>query len=92
MKTLGFARDGINIAWLVLVGATAIGWLLGNATKSSPDGIQLATAGVVVTAFVKVWVVGFQFMELRHAPRWLRFGFDAWGGATAVALLFLCLT
>lgn len=40
--------------------------------------MPLATAGVIVVAFAKVWVVAFQFMELRHAPRWLRHGFDAW--------------
>ena len=59
-----------------LVIATGVGWWLGQTSQANT--MPLATAGVIVVAFAKVWVVAFQFMELRHAPRWLRHGFDAW--------------
>ena len=86
------ARNGVlsnatTVAWLILMVATGVGWWLGQ----TPQGMALATTGVIIVAFIKVWIVGFQFMELRHAPRWLRHGFDAWIIAVSVALLVVCL-
>lgn len=87
----GFIRDGTNTAWLVLVGSTLLGWWLGHTVHSAQGDVRLATAGVLIVAFVKTWIVGFQFMELRHAPWWLRHSFDVWVIAMCVALLILCL-
>ena len=83
--------DATTIAWLILVVATGVGWWLGQTGQATTDGVALATAGVIVVAFIKVWIVAFQFMELRHAPRWLRHAFDAWIIATCVALLVILL-
>ncbi len=83
--------DATTVAWLVLVVATGLGWWLGQTDQGDTQGVALATAGVIVVAFLKVWIVGFQFMELRHAPRWLRHAFDAWIVAVGVALLVICL-
>ena len=85
--TNGVWSDASTVAWVILVVATAVGWWLGQ----TPQGMAFATAGVIIVAFIKVWIVGFQFMELRHAPRWLRHGFDAWIIAVSVALLVVCL-
>ena len=79
--------NATTVAWLILVVATGVGWWLGQ----TPQGVALATAGVIIVAFIKVWIVGFQFMELRHAPRWLRHAFDAWIIIVSVALLLVCL-
>jgi heme/copper-type cytochrome/quinol oxidase subunit 4 len=35
-------------------------------------------AVVLVIAFVKVWLVSFYFMDLRHAPRWLGAIVNCW--------------
>ena len=83
--------DGMTIAWLVLVVATGIGWWLGQTGQAGTQGAALAIAGVIIVAFIKVWIVAFQFMELRHAPRWLRHAFDAWIIAICVALLVILL-
>ncbi len=83
--------NGTTVAWLVLMVATGLGWWLGQAGQTSAQGQALTTAGVIVVAFIKVWIVGFQFMELRHAPRWLRHAFDAWIIAVCTALLVICL-
>jgi hypothetical protein len=83
--------DATTIAWLVLVIATGLGWWLGQTDQGDMQVLSLATAGVIVVAFLKVWIVGFQFMELRHAPRWLRHAFDAWVVALCVALVVICL-
>lgn len=87
----GFLRNANNIAWIVLVGSTLFGWWLGYTVKNVQGDIRLATAGVLVTAFVKTWIVGFQFMELKQAPSWLRHGFDAWVIAMCVVLVILCV-
>lgn len=48
-------------------------------------------AGVIVTTFVKAWVIGFQFMELKHAPRWLRHMYDAWVVGVCAVLVAICI-
>ncbi|TVO63504.1 cytochrome C oxidase subunit IV family protein [Denitromonas ohlonensis] len=90
-RETGFLRQGTNIAWLLLVGSTLFGWWLGHVVHSADEYVRIATAGVLVTAFVKTWIVGFQFMELRHAPWWLRHAFHAWVLVMCVVLLILCV-
>jgi len=87
LRKTSVLSDGKTLAWLILVVATGVGWWLGQAGQGNVQGVRLATAGVIVVAFIKVWIVGFQFMELRYAPRWLRHSFDAWILAVCVALL-----
>ena len=87
----GLLTDATTLAWLILVVATGVGWWLGQTGQNNTQGATLATAGVIIVAFIKVWIVAFQFMELRHAPRWLRHAFDAWIIAIGVALLVICL-
>ncbi|CDM25270.1 hypothetical protein BN940_14126 [Castellaniella defragrans 65Phen] len=87
----GALRDGTNLAWLVLVGSTLVGWWLGHAIQTAQAPMRLATAGVLLIAFAKTWLVGYQFMELKHAPWWLRHGFDAWIIAVCAALMALYL-
>ncbi len=74
LQSLLTQHRGMTLAWLVLVGTTCVAWSLGG----TGDAASLAMYGVVISAFVKTWVIGFQFMELKHAPKWLRHGFDAW--------------
>lgn len=84
-----FLRDGVNIAWLVLVSSTLFGWWLGHVVNSAQDNARLAVGGVLIMAFVKIWVVGFEFMELKQAPGWLRYSFDVWVVVMCVVLLVL---
>lgn len=74
-----------------MIVATLVGWVLSESDRAVNGQMQLATAGVIATAFFKVWVVGFEFMELRHAPRWLRHGFDAWVLMVCAMLIALCV-
>ena len=75
---------------MLMVG-TGIAWWLGQTDRVAEQAGAAATAGVIIVAFVKVWIVGFQFMELRHAPRWLRHAFDAWIAVVCVALIVICI-
>ena len=75
--------DASTLAWLALMIGTGLGWWFGH----GGGWAALATTGVIVTAFAKVWLVGFQFMELRAAPRWLWLAFTAWCVCISAALL-----
>lgn len=83
--------DRTTLAWLILVISTGVGLWLGQAAQDNAQSARLAVAGVIIVAFIKVWIVGFEFMELKSAPRWLKHGFDAWVVAVSVALLSICL-
>lgn len=64
MKALTSAA---NRAWLMLVAATGITYWLGESGIAEAGGrIVLVMFGL---ALIKGWLVIFDFMELRHAPR-----------------------
>ena len=91
LRKTSVLSDGKTVAWLILVVATGVGWWLAQAGQANIQGVRLTTAGVIVVAFIKVWIIGFQFMELRYAPRWLRHAFDAWIITVCVVLLSVWL-
>lgn len=76
-------------AWIVLMAATAVAWLFGNVARDDKSASHLAIAGVITTAFIKIWIIGYQFMELRSAPRLLRHAFDAWTVVVCTVLVVL---
>lgn len=73
------------IVWGLLVGATAASWFIG-ADHGLGAG-DVAALGVIAVAFVKLWLVGMHFMELRDAPRGLRRAFDAYAVAVPALLV-----
>lgn len=83
-------RNPINLVWVALVVTTLVSWWLG-ADHTSADLRELATAGVIVLAFVKVQLVGTYFMEVRHAPRVLQLLFSAWCVAVGGGLVLMYL-
>ena len=48
---------------------------------------RAALTPILVIALVKVWLVGRYFMELRHAPPWLRNVVDGWLAITAAVVV-----
>jgi len=58
-------------AWFVLVGMTVLASWFG--TSSTNNGHLIM--GVIITAAIKIWVIGYQFMELHHAPSFLHYAF-----------------
>lgn len=85
------ARQRATSVWGVLMAATLISWTLGTHHDSLIGDRRIAAIAVVAIAFIKVYFVGIDFMELRHAPRALRLVFNAWIVITAatVGALFL---
>lgn len=86
-----FLSKGTNVAWLILMVATGIGWWLGHTNQSGSEVAKLTTAGVIIVSFIKVWVVGFQFMELKHAPWWLKHIYNAWVLIISFTLIIICI-
>jgi hypothetical protein len=79
------------LTWAGLVLATVVSWWLGGRPGSVVPA-QVAAGLILVVAYVKIWFVGVEFMELRSAPPWLRRAFTTWlilVGGTTVALAVL---
>lgn len=80
------------VVWAVLVAATLLSWLLGASHGEAADSARIGTAIALLLAFAKAWIVGQEFMELRHAPLVLRAAFGGWVlvvGATLTTMYLL---
>ena len=77
--------------WLTLILASFLTWWLG--TNDSRDELieRAMIAAVVVIAFLKAYLVGMEFMEVRGAPAVLRGLLTGWVGLLAVAVTTLYL-
>lgn len=73
-------------AWFLLVAVTMLAWYLAEGEQNIAGG---TTTAIFLTACVKIWVIGFQFMELKVAPAFLRYGFLLWLIAISCILVFL---
>lgn len=74
--------------WSMLIVATCITWWLGD--RHAVGGWAIAT--IIALGFAKIYLVGTEFMELRHAPALLRAAFTAWigiVGACSAVLAYL---
>jgi Prokaryotic Cytochrome C oxidase subunit IV len=69
-------RTPATAVWVVLITATGVSWALG--TQHGMHSHQLASAIILLIAFIKVRLVGMYFMELREAPNVLRGLFEAY--------------
>ena len=73
-------------AWLLLVAVTMLAWWLAEGEQKMAGATTMA---IFLTACVKIWVIGYQFMELKIAPAFLRYGFLLWLVTISCTLLFL---
>lgn len=80
-KFLGLSH--MTWAWGLLMAITLLAWWLGTAEQS------LVVLGVIVTACLKVWIIAYQFMELKIAPAPLRSGFLVWVISIGAILIYL---
>ncbi|MGI8335732.1 cytochrome C oxidase subunit IV family protein [Actinomadura scrupuli] len=69
----------ILLAWVALSAATVLAWLLtpGESESSTTLGKELVAA-IVLLGLIKCRLIIRYFMEVRHAPRWLRTATDGW--------------
>lgn len=85
---MAYLRNPLTIVWGLLTSVTIVSWL--TARDGGAAHVLNATVTVVVLliAAVKTYFVIWHFMEVRHAPRWLK----AVTGSWALALFSLLLT
>lgn len=80
-------RSRITLVWAFLVGLTVMSFSVGDAF-----GLGEARASgvlIIVVALIKVRLVILDFMEIRHAPAWMRGVGEAWIILTAIVLSVL---
>lgn len=73
-------------AWFLLVAVTMLAWWLAEGEQKIAQG---TTTAIFLIAGAKIWVIGYQFMELKLAPGFLRYGFLLWLIAISCTLVFL---
>lgn len=78
------------MVWLVLLLATFATWWLG-AGHTWARGASWELVLLLAAAFGKVYLVGTEFMELRHAPRTLHFTFALWVVVFGLGAMVLAL-
>ena len=87
MRTLA---NPVVIVWLVLAAITMTSWAVG--AEHIPGSARNLTALLLVIAFVKVWLIGRYFMDLRSAAVPLRLLFDGWVFVVGTVLTAMYLT
>ena len=80
------SRHTLISVWVILVAVTIASWWLGHSTGAPFHVDQVITVGVLLVAAVKARLVILYFMEVRHAPSWLKWTCNGW-----LVLLFLAL-
>ena len=83
MRRFKDAPTRVAVTWLVLLAATLLSW----ESAQSAGGVRLASTVVLLIAFLKARLIGLEFMELRGAPRVLRFIFEGWVVAACAMLV-----
>jgi len=89
--TMRMLRQSSTAIWGLLMLATIASWWLGT-DHGFIGGPQIATAAVLVIAFVKVAMVTSNFMEVASAPRALQVAVHGWTVIVCTALVALFLT
>jgi hypothetical protein len=82
-------NDVATRVWLLLIAITAGAWLIGTLGPGEGGGGFVAAAAILTLSFYKVRLVIRHFMEVAHAPAWLRYACDIWIVVLLVALLWL---
>jgi Prokaryotic Cytochrome C oxidase subunit IV len=81
-------HDRLLLIWALLVAVTLLSSQIGGAAGAARIGSgAVVTCAVLGIAFAKAGMVMVHFMELRHAPLWLRAAAGVWLLAALGALL-----
>lgn len=83
-----YVRNPLTTAWALLAAVTLVSWLTARDGGSAHALSTPVTVVVLAIAAVKSQLVIWYFMEVRHAPRWLRAATAGWV-VTLFALLLI---
>jgi len=87
-NTPALSDKRLTLVWVILSAITLAQLLV--LVGDSPGHLNpnaVATFSIILISLCKVRLIIREFMEVRHAPPWLRWGTDAWLATTAVGLL-----
>lgn len=87
MSSLLLSRT--TLIWFFLLGATLLSWEMGHGIGF--DEVKHASIAIIAVSFVKVRFVMQEFMELRHAPLFMRLLADGWVILITLVLIGLYL-
>jgi hypothetical protein len=85
MRALVVTR--ITLVWALLLAATIVSWELGHGL--GVEDPRVAGSLILIVSMVKVRFVMLDFMEIRHAPAWMRVGAEIWTVVLAALLVAL---
>jgi caa(3)-type oxidase subunit IV len=86
-----YVRNPLTITWVLLTAVTLVSWLAARDTGSAHVLNVGVTVVVLAIAAVKSQLVIWYFMEVRHAPNWLRVVVTGWVLTLFAALLGIYL-
>ncbi|MCX4098090.1 cytochrome C oxidase subunit IV family protein [Nocardia sp. alder85J] len=72
------ATRTIVLVWAALTAITVVAWRLAPGHSDTAALSKGLVVAIVVLAMIKCRLVIRYFMEVRHAPRWLRLATDTW--------------
>jgi hypothetical protein len=73
-----YLRSPLTIVWALLATVTVVSWLTARDAGSAHQLNVSVTLVVLLIAAVKTHLVIWHFMEVRHAPRWLKATTSGW--------------
>lgn len=82
-----YLRNPLTVVWALLTAVTVVSWLTARGNGSVPVPNATVTVVVLFIAALKSLVVIWWFMEVRHAPVWLRAVTTGWAVTLFAALL-----
>lgn len=85
----GLLLSRVTMVWAVLVGVTVLSFCMGHGVGLEDS--RLRGVLILLMGFIKVRLVVREFMEVRHAPGWLRHTFELWGLGASLLLVGLWL-
>lgn len=73
-----YIRNPLTIVWAALTTVTVVSWLTARDGGSTHQLNVAVTVVVLLIAAVKASLVIWHFMEVRHAPTWLKATTGGW--------------
>jgi Prokaryotic Cytochrome C oxidase subunit IV len=82
-----YVRSPLTIVWALLTAVTVVSWLTARDGGAAHHVNATVTVVVLLIAALKAQLVIWHFMEVRHAPAWLKATTSGWVVALFAVLL-----
>lgn len=82
-----YLRNPLTVVWALLTAVTVVSWLVARDGGAAHVVNATVTVTVLLIAAAKAHLVIWHFMEVRHAPTWLKLTTGGWLIGLFAALL-----